>query len=267
MLVTGAAGTIGKEVSRLLAAHGARLALTDLAAEPLESLVHDLKETAPATWGRVTDAADFEDFSAFVTAAQDVLGRVEVLVNVAGLFKIADFVDSKPLDWSEMIGANLMTTLVASRSVLPGMVEARSGAIVNFASTAGEYGSIRPAAVYAAAKAGVIGFTKSLAARCRRWVSVSTPSLPGLSILRRYKRPRPPKEPPPPRARCSGDWDFRVTSLRESYTSRAKSRLLSPVRCSRSTVARCSSRHQAQTGRADAQSTGAQPVPMFRRPE
>ena len=165
MLVTGAAGTIGKEVSRLLAAHGARLALTDLAAEPLESLVRDLKETAPATWGRVTDAADFEDFSAFVTAAQDVLGRVEVLVNVAGLFKIADFVDSKPLDWSEMIGANLMTTLVASRSVLPGMVEARSGAIVNFASTAGEYGSIRPAAVYAAAKAGVIGFTKSLAPR------------------------------------------------------------------------------------------------------
>lgn len=163
VLVTGAAGTIGQEVSRLLAAHGARLSLTDLAAEPLESLLHDLKEAAPATWGRAADAADLEDFSAFVGATQDVLGRVEVLVNVAGLFKIADFVDSKPPDWSEMIGANLLTTLVACRSVLPGMVQARSGAIVNFASTAGEYGSIRPAAAYAAAKAGVIGFTKSLA--------------------------------------------------------------------------------------------------------
>jgi NAD(P)-dependent dehydrogenase (short-subunit alcohol dehydrogenase family) len=62
-----------------------------------------------------------------------------------------------------MISTNLLTALVASRAVLPAMLEVGSGAIVNFASTAGEYGSIRPAAAYAAAKAGVIGFTKSLA--------------------------------------------------------------------------------------------------------
>ena len=62
-----------------------------------------------------------------------------------------------------MISSNLLTALVACRCVLPGMLEAGSGTIVNFASTAGEYGSIRPAAAYAAAKAGVIGFTKSLA--------------------------------------------------------------------------------------------------------
>jgi NAD(P)-dependent dehydrogenase (short-subunit alcohol dehydrogenase family) len=163
VLVTGAAGTIGKEVSRVLAAQGARLAVTDLVAEPLESLVHELQKSAPATWGRTTDTADLEDFSAFVSATKDTLGPVEVLVNVAGLFKIADFVDSKPPDWSEIISANLLTALVACRSVLPGMLEAQRGAIVNFASTAGEYGSIRPAAVYAAAKGGVIGFTKSLA--------------------------------------------------------------------------------------------------------
>jgi NAD(P)-dependent dehydrogenase (short-subunit alcohol dehydrogenase family) len=163
VLVTGAAGTIGTEVSRVLAAHGARLALTDLAAEPLESIVHELADSAPATWGRPSDTADFEDFLTFVADAEAVHGPVEVLVNVAGQFKITDFVGSKPPDWSEMITANLLTAIVACRCVLPGMVEAEKGAIVNFASTAGEYGSIRPAAVYAAAKAGVIGFTKSLA--------------------------------------------------------------------------------------------------------
>lgn len=163
VLVTGAAGTIGREVSRVLAAHGARLAVTDLAAEPLELLLHELENSALATWGRPSDTADFEDFSAFVGDARDALGAVDVLVNVAGLFKITDFVDSKPPDWSEMITANLLTAIVACRCVLPGMVDAQRGAIVNFASTAGEYGSIRPAAVYAAAKAGVIGFTKSLA--------------------------------------------------------------------------------------------------------
>jgi NAD(P)-dependent dehydrogenase (short-subunit alcohol dehydrogenase family) len=167
VLVTGAGGTIGSEVSRLLAAHGARLALTDVAAEPLGTLMGELQgelqDGSSTLWGRPADAADFEDFSALVAQANEVFGRIEVLVNVAGTFKVADFADSKPPDWAEMISANLVTALVACRSVLPGMLEARSGAIVNFASTAGEYGSIRPAAVYAAAKAGVIGFTKSLA--------------------------------------------------------------------------------------------------------
>jgi NAD(P)-dependent dehydrogenase (short-subunit alcohol dehydrogenase family) len=163
VLVNGAGGTIGREVSRLLAAHGARLALTDVMAEPLETLMGELQADTSTLWGRPSDAADFEDFSAVVAQVNEVFGRIEVLVNVAGAFRMVDFVDSKPPDWAEMISANLITALVACRSVLPGMLEARSGTIVNFASTAGEYGSIRPAAVYAAAKAGVIGFTKSLA--------------------------------------------------------------------------------------------------------
>jgi NAD(P)-dependent dehydrogenase (short-subunit alcohol dehydrogenase family) len=163
VLVTGAGGTIGREVCRLLASHGARLAVTDIAAEPLEAIMSELQGGPAPTWGRAADAADFEDFSAFVAELNEAVGRVEVLVNVAGTFKVTDFAGSKPADWSDMIAANLITALVACRSVLPAMLEVRSGAIVNFASTAGEYGSIRPAAVYAAAKAGVIGFTKSLA--------------------------------------------------------------------------------------------------------
>jgi NAD(P)-dependent dehydrogenase (short-subunit alcohol dehydrogenase family) len=163
VLITGAGGTIGREVTRLLAENGARLAVTDMAPGALETVMDELAHNSEAMWGRPADVADFEDFSAFVDSATETLGPPDALVNVAGTFKFADFVDSKPPEWSEMISANLLTALVACRCVLPAMVEAGSGAIVNFASTAGEYGSIRPAAAYAAAKAGVIGFTKSLA--------------------------------------------------------------------------------------------------------
>ncbi len=82
---------------------------------------------------------------------------------MAGTFAIVDFIDSTPADWAAMISSNLLTALVACRAVLPGMVARGAGSVVNFASTAGEYGSIRPSAAYAAAKGGVIGLTKSLA--------------------------------------------------------------------------------------------------------
>jgi NAD(P)-dependent dehydrogenase (short-subunit alcohol dehydrogenase family) len=163
VLITGAGGTIGQEVARALAVQGARLAVTDMVAGPLETIMEELGHSGAVVWGRAADAADLDDFSAFVNSAGEALGPPGALVNVAGTFKVADFVDSTPADWSEMISSNLLTALVACRCVLPAMLEAGSGAIVNFASTAGEYGSIRPAAAYAAAKAGVIGFTKSLA--------------------------------------------------------------------------------------------------------
>jgi NAD(P)-dependent dehydrogenase (short-subunit alcohol dehydrogenase family) len=163
VVVTGAAGTIGRQVSHVLAAEGARLVLTDMAEGPLQTLAAELAGTAGAPWSRAANAADYGEFQHLVGEAIDAVGVPDVLVNVAGTFKFSDFVSSSPEDWSEMISANLLTALVACRAVLPAMVEARSGAIVNFASTAGEYGSIRPAAAYAAAKAGVIGLTKSLA--------------------------------------------------------------------------------------------------------
>jgi NAD(P)-dependent dehydrogenase (short-subunit alcohol dehydrogenase family) len=161
VLVTGAAGLIGREVCQLLAAHGARLAVTDVDDDALGAVLSDLG--ADAAWGRRADAAAYEDFADFAAEASRRVGSPEVLVNVAGLFRMESFVSSAPAGWQQMIAANLLTALVACRAVLPGMVEAGTGSIVNFASTAGEYGSIRPAAAYAAAKAGVIGFTKSLA--------------------------------------------------------------------------------------------------------
>jgi 2-hydroxycyclohexanecarboxyl-CoA dehydrogenase len=161
VVVTGAAGLIGREVCRVLAAQGARLAVTDLNGDGLSAVLDDLR--AEAVWGRPADATAFADFTGFVADAGQQIGTPDVLVNVAGSFRMGSFADSDQAGWEDMISANLLTALVACRAVLPTMLDAGSGSIINFASTAGEYGSIRPAAAYAAAKAGVIGFTKSLA--------------------------------------------------------------------------------------------------------
>ena len=74
VVVTGAAGTIGREVSRVLVANGARLALTDVSAGPLETLMEELEGTAGTVWGRAGDAADFGEFSRLVADATEVLG-------------------------------------------------------------------------------------------------------------------------------------------------------------------------------------------------
>lgn len=163
VMVTGAAGAIGQELCRVFMANGALLAVTDLDGDALAQLADALSTNARKSYVRGVDATDLDAVEDYVADASSMLGAIEVLVNVAGSFEISDFETSTPDQWEEMVAANLRTALVGCRAVVPSMLEAGRGSIVNFASTAGEYGSIRPAAVYAAAKAGVIGFTKSLA--------------------------------------------------------------------------------------------------------
>jgi NAD(P)-dependent dehydrogenase (short-subunit alcohol dehydrogenase family) len=163
VVVTGAAGSIGQEVCRVLASEGASLALTDLTHDSLEKLAQELRGTGASVFAKVTDSADLSDFENFLAEATSKLGSPDGLVNVAGFWRIVDFTETTAPDWQEMLSANLVTALASCRATVPLMLEVGGGSIVNFASTAGEYGSIRPSAAYAAAKGGVIAFSKSLA--------------------------------------------------------------------------------------------------------
>ena len=93
-----------------------RLALTDMAAEPLEAIMSELPGGGSPVWGRaMLMPLTSRTSRPWWPRSTRLYGRVEVLVNVAGTFKMSDFADSKPPDWSEMISANLLTALVASR--------------------------------------------------------------------------------------------------------------------------------------------------------
>lgn len=161
VILTGAAGGIGRHVAEALAAGGARLALTDVAAQGLETVVSTV--AAGAIVAETFDGVDGAAFAAFVRRVEAELGPIDGLVACAGWWQPRPFAEISSAELNGMWTANAVTAFVACQSVLPGMITRGSGSIVNFASTAGEYGSISPAAHYAAAKGAVIGITKSLA--------------------------------------------------------------------------------------------------------
>lgn len=151
-VVVGAAGAIGQEVCAALRARDWKVVGFDQAEGKL----------GDGTVVHACDAADLDSVrSAFGSHVDPA--TTDALVNVAGRFEIVDFVDSDIDHWGRMLRANLMTAMTTTRVLLPAWQRRGSGVIVNFASTAGEYGSIRPSAAYAAAKGGVIALTKSLA--------------------------------------------------------------------------------------------------------
>jgi NAD(P)-dependent dehydrogenase (short-subunit alcohol dehydrogenase family) len=160
ILVTGAAGGIGKVVSAVLAEASARLVLIDRPGPAL----HDLEDALGAHSDvRAVDATQEGEMRSLVEETQQTLGPIDGLVNCAGLWEITPWDKVDADQWHRVVEANLRSAFVCCQSVLPAMVSRRKGSIVNFASTAGEYGSISPASHYAAAKGGVIALTKSLA--------------------------------------------------------------------------------------------------------
>jgi NAD(P)-dependent dehydrogenase (short-subunit alcohol dehydrogenase family) len=158
VILTGATGGIGKTIARMLVAAGARVAVTDLADDAVSELTSELE-----CFGAAADVSSHESFGGFHAQAEAMLGPIDGIVNCAGLWAPSPYEDVDEEAWARTFAGNLVTAFVACRTVLPGMVKRGAGSVVNFASTAGEYGSITPAAHYAAAKGAVVAMTKSLA--------------------------------------------------------------------------------------------------------
>lgn len=161
-LITGASRGIGEACARALSAAGYRVAL---AARSLEKL----QETAAAIQANGTEAFAVEmDLSsrdsiaaAFAKTAKE-FGRIDVLVNNAGITKDGLAVRMKPADWETVLQTNLSGSFYAIQQVLPGMMRERWGRIINISSVVGEMGNPGQAN-YVASKAGLIGLTKALA--------------------------------------------------------------------------------------------------------
>ncbi|HEY5044576.1 MAG TPA: glucose 1-dehydrogenase [Solirubrobacteraceae bacterium] len=162
-LVTGGASGIGAATARRLAAEGARVAIGDVNEEGARMVAGELDG-----FGCVLDVTDTGSVRAAVAAVTEALGEVDVLVNNAGTDLFSFFVNSDEGLWDFVLGVNLRGVLAVTHAVLPGMQERRGGAIVNVASEAGRVGS-QGSAVYSAAKAGVIGFTKAIARESARY--------------------------------------------------------------------------------------------------
>jgi 3-oxoacyl-[acyl-carrier protein] reductase len=159
-LVTGASGGIGGAVARALHAQGATVTLSGTRTGPLEALAAELGGRVHVLPCDLSDAAAVE---ALPKKAAEVMGAVDVLVNNAGITRDQLMMRMSDADWLAVLEVNLTSVMRLSRGVLRGMMKARWGRIVNVSSIVGVTGNPGQAN-YAAAKAGVIGMSKSLAA-------------------------------------------------------------------------------------------------------
>jgi 3-oxoacyl-[acyl-carrier protein] reductase len=175
-LVTGGTRGIGRAVARALAADGWAVALTGRDAARVEAAA---REVGGQVLGVVADVARGEDVDRMVSETRERFGRIDLLVNNAGVTRDGLLIRMKDADWDEVVGVNLRGAFQATRAVARVMVRQRSGRIVNIASTAGAMGTPGQAN-YSAAKAGLIGLTKSTARELAHWGILVNAVAPGL---------------------------------------------------------------------------------------
>ena len=158
-LVTGASGGIGGAIAEALHGAGATVALSGTREAPLRALADRLGERAHVVTANLGDA---ESVLALPKAAAEAIGSIDILVNNAGITRDNLFMRMSDDEWAQVLDVNLTSTFKLSRAVLRGMMKARWGRIVNITSVVGATGNPGQGN-YAAAKAGVVGMSKSLA--------------------------------------------------------------------------------------------------------
>ncbi|HEV8681078.1 MAG TPA: SDR family NAD(P)-dependent oxidoreductase [Stellaceae bacterium] len=168
IVVTGGASGIGKATALLLAREGARVLVGDVDEAGGSAVAAQAAGEGLAVEYLPLDLMQSTSIADFAAAAQARMERVDGLVNGAGWDRIEPFLENPPEMWDQLIAINLMGAVRLTRALLPPMVEARAGKIVNISSDAGRVGSMGET-VYAAAKGGLIAFTKSLARELARY--------------------------------------------------------------------------------------------------
>ena len=168
VIVTGGASGIGRATAFLLAREGARIFIGDVDEAGGRHTAAQASAENLAVEFLPLDLTDPRSIAGFATAVLQRCDRIEGLVNGAGWDQIQPFLENPPEMWDRVVAINLMGAVRLTRSVLEPMVAARAGKIVNVSSDAGRVGSMGET-VYAAAKGGLIAFTKSLARELARY--------------------------------------------------------------------------------------------------
>jgi len=163
-LVTGGSKGIGAATSRMLAANQVKVAINARSQASIDPLVSDLREAGAEAIGISADCTDAGAIGQVVDQVESELGPIDILLPYAGGFnKFLGVHETSEEQWREVIDANLTSTFLTVRAVLPAMMERKSGVIVTMSSNAGRFLDKLVTASYAASKAGVIQFTRHIA--------------------------------------------------------------------------------------------------------
>jgi 3-oxoacyl-[acyl-carrier protein] reductase len=179
VIITGGTRGIGLASARLLAEDGASVVVSGRDAGRLEAVTRELEAAGKAILSVAADVAKREDADRLVEAAREGFGRIDVLVNNAGMTRDQLLVRMKDDDWDQVLDTNLRGVFLMTRAVGKVMMRQRSGRIINISSTAGIMGNAGQVN-YSAAKAGVIGLTKAAARELAHWNILVNVVAPGL---------------------------------------------------------------------------------------
>jgi NAD(P)-dependent dehydrogenase (short-subunit alcohol dehydrogenase family) len=163
-IVTGAAHGIGAGIAGVLASEGARVAVTDIDAGGAQAAAGQIGANGAEAIGVEHDVTSASSCAAVVEATRDAFGKVDVLVNNAGISQRIPFQDIEEQDWDRMIDINVKGLYLMTRAVLHDMLERGDGCVVNTASLIGKAGALPLFTHYVASKFAVVGLTQALAA-------------------------------------------------------------------------------------------------------
>lgn len=178
-IITGGSRGIGRAVAQCLAEDGASVVVSGLDPARLEAATKELEGFGAPVLGVVADVARREDVERLVDQTKDRFARIDVLVNNAGITRDALLVRMKDEDWDRVLDVNLRGAFLMMRAVAKVMMRQKGGRIINITSAAGAMGNPGQAN-YSAAKAGLIGLTKSAARELSRWGILVNAVAPGL---------------------------------------------------------------------------------------
>lgn len=163
ILVTGSSRGIGLSIAQTLAAHGGNVVICSTKQEKATEVAAQIsKEYGVKTLGVAANISDESSVQALISSVMDHFGRIDVLVNNAGITRDNLLLRLKKDEWQDVIDTNLNSVFYSSKAVLKPMIKQKGGRIINIASVVGVIGNPGQSN-YAAAKAGMIGFTKSIA--------------------------------------------------------------------------------------------------------
>lgn len=188
-IVTGGGGGICHSCARLLAEEGVDVAVVEKDRGLGEAVEKQLQGLGTNSFYILADVSVPADVEAACKEAMRRLGRVDILINCAGGFpKVTPVTEYSLADWDAIINSNLRSTFLFTQLVLPGMVARRWGRIVSISSGQGQSVPYLTSAIYAAAKAGVLGFTRHVAAEVAKYGVTVNATAPGLTRSPRIAR-------------------------------------------------------------------------------
>jgi 3-hydroxybutyrate dehydrogenase len=166
-LITGGGRGIGREIALRFSDEGASVALLARTASDVEAVAAEVEQAGGRAMALPADVASEVSVADAVVSAVAGLGPIDILVNSAGIYRVARFQDFSLADWKNVFEVNVHGTFLVTRAVLPAMLERHQGRIINIASTAGKWGTPYQSA-YNASKHAVLGMTKCLALETAR---------------------------------------------------------------------------------------------------